>query len=100
MMTVRDLPTDDEVRLAMRLVLRESAEAGRRPTVTAVERRLGVAQPDLLSQLSWADRLVQAAAPGPEGGPAARDRRRAAGPGGGDRAAAARERGPAHLTRI
>lgn len=42
-MTVRDLPTDDdEVRLAMRLVLRESAETGRRPTITAVERRLGI----------------------------------------------------------
>jgi hypothetical protein len=41
----RTLPTDDEVRHAMHLVLREAAEAGRRPTVTAVERRLGTTHP-------------------------------------------------------
>ncbi|MYQ91486.1 hypothetical protein GTY20_09165 [Streptomyces sp. SID4946] len=34
--------TDDEVQLAMNLVLREAQEAGRRPTITAVERRLDV----------------------------------------------------------
>lgn len=34
--------TEDEVQLAMNLVLREAQEAGRRPTVTAVEKRLDV----------------------------------------------------------
>ncbi|MDX3525975.1 hypothetical protein P1P75_05880 [Streptomyces sp. ID05-39B] len=34
--------TDDEVQLAMNLVLREAQETGRRPTITAVERRLDV----------------------------------------------------------
>lgn len=38
----RPTPTDDEVQLAMNLVLREAQEAGRRPTITAVERRLDV----------------------------------------------------------
>jgi len=41
----RTLPTDDEVRDAMHLVLREAADAGRRPTITAVERRLGITHP-------------------------------------------------------
>jgi hypothetical protein len=34
--------TDDEVQLAMNLVLRETQETGRRATITAVERRLDV----------------------------------------------------------
>lgn len=34
--------TDDEVQLAMNLVLRQAQETGRRPTITAVERRLDV----------------------------------------------------------
>ncbi|WP_405844546.1 hypothetical protein [Streptomyces sp. NBC_01518] len=34
--------TDDEVKLAMVLVLREGQETGRHPTITAVERRLDV----------------------------------------------------------
>ncbi|MFE9000606.1 hypothetical protein ACFYOY_00415 [Streptomyces sp. NPDC007875] len=34
--------TDDEVQLAMNLVLREAHENGRRATITAVERRLDV----------------------------------------------------------
>lgn len=34
--------TEDEVRTAMSIVLREAQEAGRRPTISAVERRLGV----------------------------------------------------------
>jgi len=34
--------TDDEVQLAMNLVLREAQETGRRPTLTAVERRLDI----------------------------------------------------------
>ncbi|WP_107057196.1 hypothetical protein [Streptomyces sp. NRRL WC-3742] len=34
--------TEDAVRTAMNIVLREAREAGRRPTVSAVERRLGV----------------------------------------------------------
>ncbi|MGW3954626.1 hypothetical protein ACWEKM_27675 [Streptomyces sp. NPDC004752] len=34
--------TDDEVQLAMNLVLREAHETGRRATITAVERRLDV----------------------------------------------------------
>ncbi|KJS53497.1 hypothetical protein VM98_24915 [Streptomyces rubellomurinus subsp. indigoferus] len=34
--------TEDEVRTAMNIVLRESQDAGRRPTVSAVERRLAV----------------------------------------------------------
>jgi hypothetical protein len=41
--TTRPLPTNDEVRQAMDLVLRESAQTGRRPTITAVERRLDIA---------------------------------------------------------
>jgi hypothetical protein len=44
-MTMRQLPSNDEVRLAMDLVLRRSAETGRRPTITAVERRLDIAHP-------------------------------------------------------
>jgi hypothetical protein len=44
-MTPRQLPTNDEVRLAMDLVLRGSAESGRRATITAVERRLDIAHP-------------------------------------------------------
>ena len=44
-MTRRQLPSNDEVRLAMHFVLRESAETGRRPTITAVERRLDIAHP-------------------------------------------------------
>jgi len=42
---MRQLPSNDEVRLAMKLVLRESAETGRHPTVTAVERRLDITHP-------------------------------------------------------
>ncbi|MFD5506806.1 hypothetical protein ACFWIB_03400 [Streptomyces sp. NPDC127051] len=34
--------TDDEVELAMNLVLREAQDNGRRPTITAVEKRLDV----------------------------------------------------------
>jgi hypothetical protein len=34
--------TDDEVQLAMNLVMSEAQETGRRPTITAVERRLDV----------------------------------------------------------
>ncbi|WP_128977509.1 hypothetical protein [Streptomyces roseicoloratus] len=34
--------TDDEVQLAMNLILREARESGRRPTITAVEKRLDV----------------------------------------------------------
>ncbi|MFF2655335.1 hypothetical protein [Streptomyces sp. NPDC058045] len=34
--------TDDEVQLAMNLVLRQARETGRRATITAVERRLDV----------------------------------------------------------
>jgi len=44
-MTRRQLPSNDEVRLAMKLVLGESAETGRRPTITAVERRLDITHP-------------------------------------------------------
>jgi hypothetical protein len=40
--TTRQLPTNDQVRLAMDLVLQESAETGRRPTITAVEDLLDV----------------------------------------------------------
>ncbi|SBT89349.1 hypothetical protein GA0115233_1008122 [Streptomyces sp. DI166] len=34
--------TDDEVQLAMDLVFREAQEAGRHPTITAVEKRLDI----------------------------------------------------------
>ncbi|MEU0663795.1 hypothetical protein [Streptomyces lavendulocolor] len=34
--------TDDEVQLAMDLVLREAQESGRHPTITAVEKRLDI----------------------------------------------------------
>ncbi|WP_326718836.1 hypothetical protein OHT59_04440 [Streptomyces sp. NBC_00243] len=37
--------TDDEVRTAMHIVLREAADVSRHPTITAVERRLGIAHP-------------------------------------------------------
>lgn len=36
------MPTDDAVKLAMDVVLREAQTAGRRPTIAAVERRLDV----------------------------------------------------------
>lgn len=39
---IRQLPTDDQVRLAMAQVMAEAAENGRRPTVSAVEVRLDV----------------------------------------------------------
>jgi hypothetical protein len=41
----RTLPTDDEVRHTMHLVLREAADTGRRPTISAVERKLGITHP-------------------------------------------------------
>ncbi|GAA3082391.1 hypothetical protein GCM10020000_80480 [Streptomyces olivoverticillatus] len=41
----RRLPTNDEVRTAMNTVFREAADAGRRATVTAVERRLDIPHP-------------------------------------------------------
>jgi hypothetical protein len=44
-MTTRQLPSNDEVRLAMDLVLQESAKTGRRPTITAVEDLLDIAHP-------------------------------------------------------
>jgi hypothetical protein len=44
-MTTQQLPTTDEVRLAMDLVLREATETGHRPTITAVERRLEITHP-------------------------------------------------------
>lgn len=37
--------TDEEVRTAMHIVLREAADAGRHATITAVERRLGITHP-------------------------------------------------------
>jgi hypothetical protein len=42
---VSPLPTDDEVRQAMTLALAQARHAGRRPTVTAVERELGITHP-------------------------------------------------------
>jgi hypothetical protein len=44
-MTTRQLPTTEQVRLAMDLVLWKAAETGHRPTITAVERRLEIAHP-------------------------------------------------------
>ena len=41
----RSLPTTDAVRAAMDSVLASAAAAGRRPTITAVERRLGIPHP-------------------------------------------------------
>jgi AcrR family transcriptional regulator len=41
----RPLPTSDEVRHAMDSVLREAASVGRRATVAAVERQLGITHP-------------------------------------------------------
>ncbi|MGC5002632.1 hypothetical protein [Streptomyces sp. DT203] len=38
----RSTLTDDEVQLAMNVVLREARDTGRRPTITAVEKRLDV----------------------------------------------------------
>jgi hypothetical protein len=62
-MTARELPTNDEVRLAMDLVLRGSAETGRRPTITAVERRLDVAHPTFYRNypelIDWFKQQVQ-----------------------------------------
>jgi len=61
--TTRPLPTNDEVRLAMGLVLRASAETGRRPTITAVEHRLGVAHPTFYRNypelIDWFKQQVQ-----------------------------------------
>ncbi|MFI1852902.1 hypothetical protein [Streptomyces sp. NPDC020480] len=39
---IRPTLTNDEVQLAMKLVLREAQETGRRATITAVERRLDI----------------------------------------------------------
>ena len=39
------LPTDDDVRTAMNLVIQEASDARRRPTITAVERQLGITHP-------------------------------------------------------
>jgi hypothetical protein len=62
-MTTRQLPTDDEVRLAMNLVLRGSAETGRRPTITAVEHRLDIAHPTFYRNypelIDWFKQQVQ-----------------------------------------
>jgi hypothetical protein len=79
-MTTRQLPTDDEVRLAMDLVLRESAETGRRPTITAVEQRLDIAHPTFYRNypepIDWFKQQVQdkkAAPPQGKRGAARRD---------------------------
>jgi hypothetical protein len=62
-MTARPLPSDDEVQVAMDLVLRESAETGRRATITAVEHRLGVAHPTFYRNypelIDWFKQQVQ-----------------------------------------
>jgi hypothetical protein len=42
---VSPLPSDNEVRQAMALVLAQARDARRRPTVTAVERELGITHP-------------------------------------------------------
>jgi hypothetical protein len=61
--TSRPLPTNDAVRLTMDLVLRESAETGCRPTITAVEHRLGVAHPTFYRNypelIDWFKQQVQ-----------------------------------------
>jgi hypothetical protein len=41
----RPLPSDDQVRQAMTLVLTQARDTGRRPTITAVERQLRIAHP-------------------------------------------------------
>src|SRR4029453_6166975 len=70
-MTPRPLPTNDEVRLAMDLVLRESAETGRRPTITAVEHRLGVAHPTFYRNypelIDWFKQQAQGRTATPQG---------------------------------
>jgi hypothetical protein len=62
-MNIRQLPTNDEVRLAMELVLQGSAETGRRPTITAVERRLDLAHPTFYRNypelIGWFKQQVQ-----------------------------------------
>jgi hypothetical protein len=70
-MTTRQLPTNDEVRLAMDLVLRESAETGRRPTITAVEHRLDIAHPTFYRNypelIDWFKQRVQDQKATPQG---------------------------------
>ena len=41
----RLLPSDNEVRQTMTLVLAQARDTGRRPTITAVERQLGITHP-------------------------------------------------------
>jgi hypothetical protein len=41
----RQLPAGDEVRRTMHLVLKEAENHGRHPTISAVERRLGIPHP-------------------------------------------------------
>lgn len=65
----RRLPTDQQ---AMNLILHETAGTGRRATITAVERRLGVPHPTFYRNyphlIDWFKQQVQdhRAAPGPE----------------------------------
>jgi hypothetical protein len=70
-MTIRQLPSHDEVRLAMDLVLRESAETGRRPTITAVEQRLDIAHPTFYRNypelIDWFKQQVQDQKAAPQG---------------------------------
>ncbi|MEV0195237.1 hypothetical protein [Nonomuraea sp. NPDC050691] len=86
-MTRPGLPDADTVRAAMDTVLATAAERGRRPTVTAVERHLGIAHAtfhrhynDLITgyfhpRLPAADTATTAATPAtPATGPDERDR--------------------------
>jgi hypothetical protein len=70
-MTIRQLPSHDEVRLAMDLVLRESTETGRRPTITAVEQRLDIAHPTFYRNypelIDWFKQQVQDQKAAPQG---------------------------------
>jgi hypothetical protein len=74
-MTTRQLPTTEQVRLAMDLVLREAAKTGHRPTITAVERRLDIAHPTFYRNFSelidWFKQQVRDLKPARQDAPAA-----------------------------
>jgi len=58
----RDVPADDQVTVVMERVLAQAAENGRRATVTAVERALGIRMPHLTAiTCTWS--MTSASAP-------------------------------------
>ncbi|MFJ1871094.1 hypothetical protein [Streptomyces chartreusis] len=65
--------TEDEVRTAMSIVLREAQEAGRRPTISAVERHLDVKHATFYRNfphlIDWFKEQITTQAPAPDAQP-------------------------------